>query len=257
MLHAQDNPPPPVADGTVPRPHGGASDDASAVWQGVDLRRARQRYLRDWSLVKRVRFNAAKRLERKHAASQIAFAFAAVLTLVVPQSIHHFGGNMATHTRNVIEYYTYVASSLALVFGLIEQARGYDAMARQFHDCGRQVNAILRRLRGRPTVTQAELDAFVAEYERALDVCQINHDQIDFDRAALEEETRELQRQLRELGAGTSSVRAQTEDLIARNARKKVILERWATWRTYRLYIILLSSPVVVAVFAYFAFAPA
>lgn len=234
----------------------GAGPDTAAVWQGADLQRARQKYLRDWSIVKRVRFKAAKRLERKHAASQIAFAFAAVLTMVIPQSTHYFGANMAPHTRNVIEYYTYVASSLALVFGLIEQARGYDAIARQFHDCGRQVNAILRRLRSRPLLTDAELQGFIAEYERALDACQHNHDPIDFEQAVLEEEAKRLQGELRDVnGVGGEPLQI-VQDAIAVNATKRAALDRRGTWRTYRLYLVLLGSPIIFATFAFFALGP-
>lgn len=140
---------------------------------------ARDEYLKDWKLVKRARFNAAKRLERKHNASTLAFALAGVIGFLLPFYTMLFTDELTPHTKNVIDFSAYVTGALSLMIGLIEQAKDYPAKARRFDACGRRVNSVLRRL-AMATPYDVDLRGLVDEYEHALEECHYNHDEIDF-----------------------------------------------------------------------------
>jgi hypothetical protein len=152
---------------------------------------AHEEYLRDWKLVKRARFNAAKRLERKHNASTLAFAFAGVIGFLLPFYTLLFTDELTPHTKNVIDFSAYVTGALSLMIGLIEQAKDYPAKARRFDRCGRRVNSVLRRL-AMAAPYDVDLRPLVDEYEKALEECHYNHDEIDFRIAKAQEQVEVL-----------------------------------------------------------------
>jgi hypothetical protein len=92
-------------------------------------------YLRDWRLVKRARFNAAKRFERKQNASTIAFAFAGIIGFLVPVYALLFKDALTAHTKNVLDFTAFITGALSLGLGLMEQAKDYPAKARRFDQC--------------------------------------------------------------------------------------------------------------------------
>lgn len=140
----------------------------------------RDKFLKDWKVVKRARFNAAKRFERKQGASTLAFALAGVIGFLLPFYAFLFKDALSVHTKNVIDFTAYVTGALSLMVGLIEQAKDYPAKARRFDTCGRKVNVLVRRLAMSAGYDRA-LPPLLEEYERALDECQENHDDIDYE----------------------------------------------------------------------------
>jgi hypothetical protein len=158
------------------------SEPPPQTWQPYypdELQRARSKYLRDWRIVKAARFNAAKRLERKQAASLLAFALAGTAGFVVPFFTLMFAEKLAPHTKNVLDFACYVSGALSLSIGLVEQARNHTAASQRFHKCGLAVNSVLRRLRNAPYPDEGTLNTLTAEYEQALIDCDHNHDDID------------------------------------------------------------------------------
>jgi SMODS and SLOG-associating 2TM effector domain family 5 len=139
----------------------------------------RNKYLRDWTVVKRARFNAAKRFERKQDASTLAFAFAGVIGFLLPVYTLLFTDALSMHTKNVLDFTAYVTGALSLLVGLIEQAKDYPAKARRFDQCARRVNVLVRRLAFFVHHPQ-ELYGLIEDYERALEECGENHDGIDY-----------------------------------------------------------------------------
>ena len=217
-------------------------------WYAGELRAARDKYLRDWPIVKRARFNAAKRFERKYNASILAFSMAGIVGIALPYFTQLFGGALTPHTKNVLEFYGYITGTLSLGLGLVEQARGYESLSRRFDECGRRVNAALRRLRNNPALDERVLTDLVTEYERALDVCDINHDEIDQE-IALAEEAREQDRQASR-GAGQ---RPQHADAMA---KRLAALRRREYCQIYWLYWVALCAPTAVAALIWIALAP-
>ncbi|MDH4982367.1 SLATT domain-containing protein [Hyphomicrobium sp. D-2] len=149
---------------------------------------ARDRYLNNWNVVKRARFNAAKRFERKQDASTLAFALAGVFGFLLPIYTTIFQDSISVHTRNVLDFTGFVTGSLSMVIGLIEQAKDYPAKARRFDECGRKVNSALQRLTLMNGVADRELQPILEEYERALHECGENHDEIDYEIARAQQD---------------------------------------------------------------------
>jgi hypothetical protein len=208
-------------------------------WYAGQLAATRDKYLRDWTLAKGARFNAAKRFERKSNASTMAFAIAGIVGFVVPYFVQLFGDAITPHARNVLNFYSYITGLLSLSLGLIEQARGYPSMSRRFDECGRQLNRVVCRLRNYPALDERELQSLVDEYEKALDVCDVNHDPIDRD-LALAEEAAEHARRAERSGHATSAQLAEAERRLWRL--------RWLeTIQIYLLYWLVLLAPSLVA----------
>lgn len=202
-------------------------------WYSAELFAARARYLRDWTIVKRARFNAAKRFERKHDASTLAFALAGVVGIALPFYTQLFGSALTPHSRSVLEFYGYITGALSLGLGLVEQAKGYESRSRRFDECGRRVNAIVRKLRNNPTLDEITLDEMVREYEHAIDICDVNHDAIDHEIALAEEEREAVRAQ------GTNEPRT-PESRLRR-------LRAWETLGIYWVYVLVLVGPTLLA----------
>lgn len=141
--------------------------------------RAYEKYLRDWKAVKRARFNAAKRFERRQSASTLAFAVAGVIGFLLPFYVLLFKDALAPHTKNVLDFTAYVTGALSLLVGLIEQAKDYPSKAHRFDRCARRVNALVRRL-AFAAPHDYDLYPLIEQYERALEECGENHDDIDY-----------------------------------------------------------------------------
>ena len=149
--------------------------------------RAYEKYLRDWKVVKRARFNAAKRFERRQSASTLAFVLAGVVGFLLPFYVLLFKDALAVHTKNVLDFTAYVTGAMSLLVGLIEQAKDYPAKARRFDLCGRRVNALVRRL-SFAAPQDYDLYPLIEQYEQVLEGCGENHDDIDFDIALAQQQ---------------------------------------------------------------------
>ncbi len=147
----------------------------------------RQQYLHDWTIVKRARFNAAKRYERKQQASTFAFATLGVVGFMLPYFILNFGAMLSEETRKLLDFVGFSTGLFALVLGLVELARGYESMARRLNKSALEVNSVVRRLRAAALIDEGTLNHLVAEYEGALERCDINHDDIDSEIASAQQ----------------------------------------------------------------------
>jgi hypothetical protein len=114
-----------------------------------------------------------------------------VIGFLLPFYALLFKDALSLHTKNVIDFTAYVTGALSLMLGLIEQARDYPAKARRFDACGRKVNALVRRLAVAGGYDRA-LPPLIEEYERALDECQENHDDIDYEIALAQQRLEDL-----------------------------------------------------------------
>ena len=193
---------------------------------------ARAKYLKDWKLVRRARFNAAKRYERKQEASTLAFAIAGIVGFLVPVYTLIFREDISLHTKNVLDFSAYITGAMSLILGLIEQAREHSAKALRFDECARQVNSVLRNLNTTSTTTDQDLQPFIERYEKALEQCGDNHDDIDYEIA-------KVQLLVEEPGStGSGEARKQLKSL-----RHK---ERF---QTYWLYALIWVAPIVIGIF--------
>ncbi len=153
----------------------------------IEIERVREKYLRDWQIVKRARFNAAKRFERKQTASTLAFAIAGTVGFVVPFINMTLADAISGETKKVLDLVAYLTGALSVSVGLVEQAKNYPLLARRFDICGRSVNSVVRKLRNNPSPDPLQLDELVRQYETALNDCEANHDDIDREIAIAQE----------------------------------------------------------------------
>lgn len=192
---------------------------------------ARAKYLKDWKLVRRARFNAAKRYERKQEASTLAFAIAGIVGFLVPVYTLIFREDISLHSKNVLDFSAYITGAMSLILGLIEQAREHSAKALRFDECARQVNSVLRNLNTTPTMTDQDLQPFIERYEKALEQCGDNHDDIDYEIAKAQ------------LAVEDSST-ANNAD-----ARKQLkSLRRSELFQTYWLYASIWIAPIAIGI---------
>lgn len=193
---------------------------------------ARAKYLRDWNTVRRARFNAAKRFERKNEASTLAFAIAGIVGFLVPVYTLIFRDDISQHVKNVLDFTAYITGAMSLILGLIEQAKEHSAKALRFDTCARQINSVLRRLATTPTVTDQDLQPFIAQYEKALEDCGDNHDQIDH-----------------EIARTQSAIDEATSRIDKEEAEKRLTRLKWRECaETYWLYVFIWCTPIIIGV---------
>jgi hypothetical protein len=206
----------------------------------------RDKYQRDWSRLKRARFNAAERLTRKQNASTYSLAIAGICAFLLPLFTLQFADALTAHTKHVLEFTANVTGTLSLVMGLIEQARDYPARARRFHECGLAVNSVIRDL----SIASSgdSLKTYIERYEAALSDCDENHTDLDSDIARAQDRLYAADEQARH-GELTSQVRKAKRELLW--------LRRYETFQIYCLYAIIWCVPPMTGVGIWFAMRPA
>jgi len=233
-----------------PLPH----EPPPRTWQPYypdELQQARAKYLRDWRIVKAARFNAAKRLERKQAASLLAFALAGTAGFVVPFFTLMFADKLVPHTKNVLDFACYVSGALSLSIGLVEQAKNHPAMSQRFHKCGLAVNSVLRRLRNAPYPDESLLDELTRAYEQALSDCDHNHDEID-QTIAFTKDALDAARHF-----ATVNPRSLAEDHLRTLEKRMRLLRLQELAHIYWLYTAVWLGPAVLGFIVWLSLSPA
>lgn len=183
-------------------------------------------YERQWTIVKGARFNAAKRFERKHAASTLAFAVAGVVGFLVPVYQLIFS-DLSVGAGRTLDFTSFATGALSMTLGLYDLGQNHPERARQFHECGKEINRCLRKLTF--VSTSAQLRHLINEYETAIDACQGNHDDIDY-----------------EIAAAKWRLKKAT-DADARKIEWSILLLKIEAWLgTFWLYVLIWLMPLLV-----------
>lgn len=140
----------------------------------------KDKYLRSWKLVKRARFNAAKRLERKQNASIMTLAVVAFYTGSASLFTLTFRDALPGQTRTICEFVSQFFSVLTLIIGLIEQLKDYPSRARELHDCARKINALQKHLEATHIEHAEQLLPYLQSYDQCIAECRHNHDDVDY-----------------------------------------------------------------------------
>ncbi len=140
----------------------------------------KRKHQESWTLVKRARFNASKRLERKQSAGIVTLAVVALYGGLISVFNLMFKHRVGADTRDVLEYVAVVSSWLTLIIGLTEQQKNYGSNARELHDCARDVNDLQKQLAATPVHTEQQLQFFLGRYRDIMEKCRPNHDDVDF-----------------------------------------------------------------------------
>lgn len=193
------------------------------------------KHLDSWTLVKRARFNAAKRLERKSSAGIVTLAIVALYGGLISVFNLMFKHRVGADSRDILEYVAVVSSWLTLIIGLTEQQKGHGGSARELHDCARDVNNLQKQLAATPIYEEHQLQPFLARYSQIIDRCRPNHDDIDYTLAEATPSQGEIERRI---AAGRWNARTQMWRRISARAQYH--------FNTYWFYVAIWIAPPLV-----------
>ena len=143
-----------------------------------------ERLIRDCYLLKSTLFNAAKRLERQHAAGQFTFALSGIYGFLVPLFALQFEPFLTALVTNIVSFTAATAGAISFVVAMIYQQQDLARQARDFHSAGLKMNKLRRRLQISPLTSPAQLADCHHDYDDIFLSCN-NHDDIDFEYATL------------------------------------------------------------------------
>ncbi|MGI9426585.1 MAG: SLATT domain-containing protein [Hyphomicrobiaceae bacterium] len=199
---------------------------------------AREKYRRDWRRVKRARFNASKRLERKDEASMMALAMAGMFGFIIPYFVEVFEETISQHLVNVLDFTSFIAGGLSLVVGLIELSKDYKTRAAALHRCGLRVNKCVRALEARPNLEQSGLDKIVSSYELALEECGENHNSVDDKLGVVRDRLKQVASPEERKQAGRALTLLRLRELID----------------IYCLYLLIWLAPIAIGILVWYRF---
>jgi hypothetical protein len=156
------------------------------VAPGMDPR-ALEQLLSAMRTVKGARFNAAERLERKHALSLFAMSMVSLyfVGLSVWQAV--YAPILGEAANRLITLVSIMSSIFTLVLALIESMNDYRMKAHHMHACALAVNDLYHELKLMRPGGAAPLQEFRQRYNAAVRHCPYNHARIDYLMAKAEE----------------------------------------------------------------------
>jgi len=130
--------------------------------------------------VKAARFNAAERLERKHALSLFSMSMVSLyfVGLSVWQAI--YASTIDESANRLITLVSIMSSIFSLVLALIESMNDYRMKAHHMHGCALAVNDLYHELKLMQPNDPALLQTFRQRYNGAVRRCPYNHARIDY-----------------------------------------------------------------------------
>jgi hypothetical protein len=130
--------------------------------------------------VKSARFNAAERLERKHALSLFSMSMVSLyfVGLSVWQAI--YASTIDESANRLITLVSIMSSIFSLVLALIESMNDYRMKAHHMHGCALAVNDLYHELKLMRPNDLALLQAFRQRYNGAVRRCPYNHARVDY-----------------------------------------------------------------------------
>ncbi len=194
--------------------------------------------LADWQLVKRARFHAADRLDRRNSASLWTLSTVALYGGLVTVFVLIFKDSLTPHMRNICDWVSVVANWLTLTFSLTEQIKDYSGQSRALHECGQHVNDLRKHLQATPISAPQQLVPFVKDYEAIISECGPNHNRIDYEIARLE---------------GSRPVDGMTP--AEQRARLRQLRLR-SLLTTYTIYAVMMAAPAIAGFLAWLVVAP-
>ncbi|MEL6449603.1 MAG: SLATT domain-containing protein, partial [Pseudomonadota bacterium] len=135
-------------------------------------------------IVKRARFNAAKRARAKHEAGQFVLALTFVYGSLVPLFTLQLSAQIGALQANLLSFVAAVASMLSFVVAVHYQQQRLEQAADAFHACGLALNKLRYEIKTAPEPDRATLLGYLERYDATLARCP-NHDAVDYDRAVM------------------------------------------------------------------------
>jgi len=134
--------------------------------------------------MKRALFNASKRNDKKHTAGQLTFATSGIYGFLVPLFTLQFEPFISALLSNIVSFTAVTAGAFAFAVAMIYQQKDFANQARRFHEAGRRMNKLYKRLAAGHATNQAALLDDLEAYDAVLATCE-NHEDIDYQLAQL------------------------------------------------------------------------
>ena len=161
------------------------ADSHSGLGAELDLR---GKLLRRMRTVAKARFNANQRLEDKAIASNFSLQIANLYTLAIGIYLLQFHASDIVKTAgDVLNYVSLIASVFVQIMALLESLKDYTTKARLMHDCAVKVNDLCQALELDLRSDLQTLRAYQQAYQSIVKECPINHDDIDYRSALLDD----------------------------------------------------------------------
>ena len=135
-------------------------------------------------LMKRALFNASKRNDKKQTAGQLTFATSGIYGFLVPLFTLQFEPFISALLTNIVSFTAVTAGAFAFAVAMIYQQKDFAHQARRFHEAGRRMNKLYKRMAAGHATNQNALLAHLEEYDAVLATCE-NHEDIDYQLAEL------------------------------------------------------------------------
>jgi hypothetical protein len=142
--------------------------------------RAAEQLLAAMRTLKAARFNAAERLERKHAVSLFALSMVSLyfVGLSVWQAV--YAQDLDAATNRLVTLVSIMSSVFTLVLALIEAMNDYKLKAHHMHACALAVNDLYHEFKLMPGAGAALVQEFRRRYNEAVRGCPFNHARVDY-----------------------------------------------------------------------------
>jgi hypothetical protein len=130
--------------------------------------------------VKAARFNAAERLERKHAVSLFSMSMVSLyfFGLSVWQAI--YAATLDEAATRLVTLVSIMSSVFTLVLALIEAMNDYKMKAHHMHACALAVNDLYHEFKLMRGADAAQVQEFRRRYNEAVRRCPHNHSRVDY-----------------------------------------------------------------------------
>jgi len=138
-------------------------------------------------LTKGARYNAYRRLQKKHDLSISSISFLSSYVLII-NSLKFFKFlNITPFQENVILFFTMVMSIFILILSLIDSAKDYKLNAEKFLMSATEIENLYNELEQTNSSTMSikrkedKVQKILGRYGEILKFYQVNHDAVDFD----------------------------------------------------------------------------
>ena len=181
--------------------------DPTLMSAGVDG--ATAHLLREMKRTKGVRFNAAKRLEKRDANFTRIIAAASVGVIVTTLLPAFF--ELPLLITNSISITTVAFSVAILTLTLLQHSANDPVKAEQFHRCALEINTLRREVRATKIDSQEQLLTYSKKYDEILHRYSINHDDVDLERYKIDHPDEFSEKTSKELESAKKSIRNSTK----------------------------------------------
>ena len=204
-----------------------------------EAEKLKRRLLGNWRLVKRARFNAAKRLRKRHEAGQLTFAISGIYGFLVPLFLLQFDSYLTSFAATVFSFGAAVAGALSFTIAMQYQQKDFKGRAAQLDECALKINNLSRHLMATPVGRSEDLRPFIHHYDEILSRCE-NHDEIDFELARISYQPKNM-----------------TDEELSQWKRERWLLRFQLYRQTYTICAVVWLLPFVIGFVIWWALAPA